>query len=419
MLHLPSQPNTLIDPFLQGASALNPSVADAAEDARPSDDKKEKKKTVPAFLNKLYSMVDDKDTDDMIHWRDDGFAFRVPKPEQLAKSVLPLYFKHNNFTSFIRQLNMYGFHKVQHIATGSLAGSSTDVLEFEHECFVRGKQDLLLKIDRRKSQKEEDGETGSALLKKESESMHLSLLLEEITNIKRQQLALSAEISAMQRQNQQMWASSMTLQAQYNTQRETIDKILGFLASVFSKKAKVDNSPQQAPGKEVARKMLDLPQGLFDFEMQSNPFADFSKHISTLLPPNSNPYSSAFSVSEWNPAEKAQTVAEDIDLLGDRIYDISQQVGLGDSPPRTAAAPNEDFLGFLNSNSADKSHGDLMELMEQGGALSSFDTTFNDTASAAGSAAFESSANSSASAVPSDKKDELDFDTFFKDDEDE
>ncbi len=32
-------------------------------------------KNVPAFLNKLYGMVSDPNTDDMIHWSEDGLSF--------------------------------------------------------------------------------------------------------------------------------------------------------------------------------------------------------------------------------------------------------------------------------------------------------------------------------------------------------
>nr|TKW11599.1 hypothetical protein SEVIR_6G242500v2 [Setaria viridis] len=97
-------------------------------------------RSVPTpFLTKTYQLVDDPAVDDVISWNDDGSAFVVWRPAEFARDLLPKYFKHNNFSSFVRQLNTYGFRKIV-----------PDRWEFANDCFRRGEKRLLCDIHRRK-----------------------------------------------------------------------------------------------------------------------------------------------------------------------------------------------------------------------------------------------------------------------------
>ncbi|KAM3133186.1 hypothetical protein pb186bvf_014762 [Paramecium bursaria] len=77
---------------------------------------------------------------DIICFNEQGSAFIVKDQVKLSQEILPITFKHQNFSSFIRQLNMYGFKKIRNVNNQN---------EFSHQYFRRGCESLMQNIIRR------------------------------------------------------------------------------------------------------------------------------------------------------------------------------------------------------------------------------------------------------------------------------
>ncbi|CAN4077263.1 unnamed protein product [Withania somnifera] len=147
----------------------------------------------PPFLVKTYDMVDDSSTDKIVSWSPTNNSFVVWDPPEFARDLLPKYFKHNNFSSFVRQLNTYGFRKVD-----------PDRWEFANEGFLRGQKHLLKSISRRKpahghaqQQLQPHGQNTSACVEVGKFGLE-----EEVERLKRDKNVLMQELVRLRQQQQ-------------------------------------------------------------------------------------------------------------------------------------------------------------------------------------------------------------------------
>ena len=61
------------------------------------------------FILKVYDIAHGVG-DEYLQWSDDGTSFWVTNIDRFSQDILPKYFKHNNYASFVRQLSSYGKH---------------------------------------------------------------------------------------------------------------------------------------------------------------------------------------------------------------------------------------------------------------------------------------------------------------------
>ena len=85
-------------------------------------------------------------------WSEDGETFIVKSTDHFVKKVIPEFFKHSKFSSFVRQLNFYGFRKIKYADTikidAKLEAETANFWRFRHDKFQRGKPEWLSEIKR-------------------------------------------------------------------------------------------------------------------------------------------------------------------------------------------------------------------------------------------------------------------------------
>jgi hypothetical protein len=154
------------------------------DEAEPSKEHGESKLGWSKFTRNLFEMASSPENSAAIGFNAEGDCLEIRNPRLLGSDILPKYYKHKNVSSFVRQLNNYGFK-----TTPSAAGSSDTMQSFYHEHFRRGRLDLLGMVSRRGASKGE----------KDAKSMQV-----EITTLKRRESEQRTKARELEEQNRHL-----------------------------------------------------------------------------------------------------------------------------------------------------------------------------------------------------------------------
>lgn len=222
--------------------------------------------TPAPFLLKTYEMVDDPLTNSVVSWSLTGNSFVVWNPPEFARDLLPKYFKHNNFSSFIRQLNTYGFRKVD-----------PDQWEFANEEFIRGQRYLLRNIHRRKPIHSHSGAGNAApLAPSEREDFE-----KEIEQLKQEKALLQSEVERHEEENRGYALQLRSLGQVLQNLDQRQQKLVLTLAQLLQKPESASSSVvEQMEPENKKRRLLALHHLHDEANVEENQNVNFQENSS-------------------------------------------------------------------------------------------------------------------------------------------
>ena len=190
----------------------------------------QKKEKSESFLTKLHDILSDNSYINIIHWDNEGKRIIVCDVINLCNVVLPKFYKHHNYSSFVRQLNMYGFRKSKGIIKEGEA--------YEHEKFcakstneeinkiVRQSKKMKVLANYIKSTQKEDTTNDTDFLSNGNENDVLKYLYEKNEENQRNSLALKKEMEDLRKENSLLNQEIDMIKSVLNSHKLLLEKII-------------------------------------------------------------------------------------------------------------------------------------------------------------------------------------------------
>ena len=183
-----------------------------------------------SFLFKLYDILSDNTYNEIIHWDIDGKRIIIIDVINLCNLVLPKFYKHHNYSSFVRQLNMYGFHKSKGILREGEGYEHEEINKFltKEEISHITRQSIKMKnlVNYIKSNQKEDSKNDNNFLINGNEDEVLKYLYEKNEENAQNSLLLKKEIEDLKKENDYLSGEITKFKSVLNSHNLLLEKIL-------------------------------------------------------------------------------------------------------------------------------------------------------------------------------------------------
>ena len=183
-----------------------------------------------SFLTKLHVILSDNTYNEIISWDTDGIKIIVKDVVNLCNIVLPKFYKHHNYSSFVRQLNMYGFRKSKGIIPNGEG--------YEHEKFnkestkeqimqiTRVNKKMKILFDYIKSNQKEDSTTDTEFLTTGNEDDVLKYLYVKNEENTQNSIELKKEMEELKKENNMLNEEIAKFKSILNNHKLLLEKMI-------------------------------------------------------------------------------------------------------------------------------------------------------------------------------------------------
>lgn len=368
-------------------------------------DAQSKRKQIPPFVQKLSSFLDDGKNTELIRWSERGDSFVVLNEDEFAKKLIPELFKHNNYASFVRQLNMYGFHKRVGLSDNSMKASERNnksPSEYYNPYFKRGHPNLLWLINKPKGGnaknpkgrkvKDEDGhqddsdddgrdgvehtygpgygnniQGSSRALSAAPESgplqrREIAVVQKELADIQKNQAAISQAITRLRKDHNQLYQQAVAFQTLHDRHESSINAILTFLATVYDRSLNggqgardiaqmfADGIPQQQPQGNV----VDIGDLSTQQQQNAGNVSPHRRQRLLMAPPNGARANTISPASTPNPTYQQNTPRPGAieELFDASPSDTTHLKVEPETPQNDMTIPQQDMMDIINNTNA-------------------------------------------------------------------